>query len=272
MEILNTIKSFIATGGINLLFSAICAIVFVLIGFKLSGKISKLIHRSKYFQHMDDSARSFIGSFISIGLKVLIVIIAASILGINGTALASVIGTAGVAIGLAMQGSLSNLVGGMMILFFRPFKVGDYIDNHTDSGTVKEIGVFYTVLRTPDNKTITIPNGTLSNATVVNYSMEERRRVDMTFSVAYTTDLDKAEKVMRTVVEANPLVLKDPAPFVGLLSQDASALTYTVRAWCNASDYWTLYFDLNTNMKKAFDTVGIEIPFNQLDVHMKNED
>ena len=186
MEILNTIKSFIATGGINLLFSAICAIVFVLIGFKLSGKISKLIHRSKHFQHMDDSASSFISSFISIGLKVLIVIIAASILGINGTALASVIGTAGVAIGLAMQGSLSNLVGGMMILFFRPFKVGDYIDNHTDSGTVKEIGVFYTVLRTPDNKTITIPNGTLSNATVVNYSMEERRRVDMTFSVAYT--------------------------------------------------------------------------------------
>ena len=114
MEILNTIKSFIATGGINLLFSAICAIVFVLIGFKLSGKISKLIHRSKYFQHMDDSARSFIGSFISIGLKVLIVIIAASILGINGTALASVIGTAGVAIGLAMQGSLSNLVGCMI--------------------------------------------------------------------------------------------------------------------------------------------------------------
>ena len=172
MEILDTIKSFIATGGINLLFSAICAIVFVLIGFKLSGKVTKLVRNSKHFQHMDDSARGFIGSFIGIGLKVLIIIIAASILGINGTALASVIGTAGVAIGLAMQGSLSNLVGGMMILFFRPFKVGDYIDNHTDSGTVREIGVFYTVLRTPDNKTITIPNGALSNATVVNYSVE----------------------------------------------------------------------------------------------------
>lgn len=272
MNILDSIKSFVATGGINLLFSAICAIIFVLIGFKLSGKVTKLIGKSHRFQHMDDSVRGFIGSFIGISLKVLVVVIAASILGINGTALASVIGTAGVAIGLAMQGSLSNLVGGMMILFFRPFKVGDYIDNHTDSGTVIEIGVFYTVLRTADNKTITIPNGALSNATVVNYSTEARRRVDMTFSVAYSTDLDKAEKVMRAVVESNPLTLKDPAPFVGLLRQDANALTYTVRAWCNAGDYWTLYFDLNTKMKKAFDTVGIEIPFGQLDVHLKNED
>lgn len=271
MEFLNEIKTFVASSSVNLLFSAICAIIFVLIGFKLSNWLIKLMNRGAKYQHMDESARTFINSLIGIGLKVLIIFIAASIVGINGTALASVIGTAGVAIGLALQGSLANLAGGVMILLFRPFKVGDFIDNHTDSGTVKEIGVFYTVLRTVDNKQITVPNGALSNATVVNYSAEERRRVDLEFSVAYSTDHEKATRVMETVVGANAKVLEDPAPFVGLLRQDESALVYVVRAWCNAGDYWDVYFDLNANMKKAFDKVGIEIPFNQLDVHVTSQ-
>lgn len=270
MTFLDEIQSFIASSGINLLFSAICALIFVLIGFKLSNWLIKLLNRGAKYRHMDESARTFINSLIGIGLKVLIIFIAASIIGIDGTALASIIGTAGVAIGLAMQGSLSNLAGGVMILLFRPFKVGDFIDNHTDSGTVTEIGVFYTVLRTVDNKRITVPNGALSNATVINYSAEERRRVDLEFSVAYSTDHEKAMKVMETVVGANSKVLKDPAPFVGLVRQDSSALVYVVRAWCDASNYWDVYFDLNANMKIAFDKVGIEIPFNQLDVHVTN--
>ena len=268
MEILNEIKTFLATGGINLLFGAICAIIFVLIGFKLSGVLVRVLNRSHGYAKLDSSVKSFLNSMISIGTKVLVVVIAATILGIDGTALSTVLGTAGLAIGLALQGSLSNFAGGVMILFFKPFGVGDFIDNHTDSGTVKEIGIFYTTIVTPDNKRITIPNGALSNATVVNYSAEERRRVDLEFTAAYSTDIDKALRVMRAVAEAHALVLKEPAPLVRLVRQDASALSFAVRVWCKSIDYWTVYFDLNESMKKAFDKVGIEIPFNQLDVHI----
>lgn len=270
-SLVNTIKVFVTQSAVNFIFSAICALVFILIGFKLSSWLVKLLKKSKSFKKLDDSLETFIASFISIGLKVLVVVIAATIVGIDVTALSAVLATAGVTVGLALQGSLSNLTGGLMILFFRPFKVGDFIDNHSDSGTVREVGIFYTTLDTPDNKRITIPNGLLSNATVVNYSAEETRRVDMEFSVAYTSDIDKVSKVMLTVAEANGKVLKDPAPFAALLRQEASALVFVVRAWVKSEDYWDVYFYLGENMKKAFDAMGIEIPFNQLDVHFDKE-
>ena len=269
--ILATVKAFVTGSVINFIFSALCALVFILVGFKASGWIVDMIKKSKGFKKLDDSVESFLASLINITLKILVVVIAATIVGIDVTALSAVLATAGVTVGLALQGSLSNLTGGIMILIFRPFKVGDFIDNHSDSGTVKEIGIFYTTLHTADNKTITVPNGLLSNATVVNYSTQATRRVDMEFSVAYTSDIDQVNKVMRTVVEANDKVLKDPAPFVALLRQDASALVFVVRAWVQSSDYWNVYFYLCENMKKAFDTMGIEIPFNQLDVHFDKE-
>ena len=266
-----TVRIFITQSAVNFIFSAICAIVFVLVGFKLSSWLVKLLKKSKSFRKLEDSLEYFIASFISISLKILVVVIAATIVGLDVTALSAVIATLGVTVGLALQGSLSNLMGGLMILLFHPFKVGDYIDNHTDSGTVREIGIFYTTLTTPDNKHITIPNGLLSNATVVNYSTEETRRVDIEFAVAYSSDIDKVLKVMRTVAEANSKVLQEPAPFVALLRQDASALVFVVRAWVNSADYWNVYFYLYENMKKAFDATGIEIPFNQLDVHFDKE-
>ncbi|MBQ8836524.1 MAG: mechanosensitive ion channel [Clostridia bacterium] len=269
--ILSTVRSFITGSVINFIFSALCALAFVLIGFKLSSVIVNIIKKSKGFQKLDDSVESFLASLINITIKILVVVVAATIVGFDVTALSAVIATFGVTAGLALQGSLSNLTGGIMILIFRPFKVGDYIDNHTDSGTVKEIGIFYTTLITGDNKTITVPNGNLSNATVVNYSTQSTRRVDIEFSVAYTSDIDKVNKVMLTVANANEQILKDPAPFVALLRQDASALVFVVRAWCNSSDYWSVYFALEENMKKAFDAMGIEIPFNQLDVHFDKE-
>lgn len=266
-SIIETVKSFVTGSVINFIFLAICALVFVLVGFKVSGWIVKLIKKSKGFQKLDESVESFLASFINITLKILVVVIAATIVGFDVTALSAVIATFGVTAGLALQGSLSNLTGGIMILIFRPFKIGDYIDNHTDSGTVKEIGIFYTTLATPDNKTITVPNGALSNATVVNYSTNSTRRVDIEFSVAYDSDIDKVNKVMMTVANANEQILKDPAPFVALLRQDASALVFVIRAWVLSADYWNVYFSLEENMKKAFDAMGIEIPFNQLDVH-----
>ncbi len=269
-SLIETIRNFVTGSVINFIFLALCSLVFIVVGFKLSSWFVSRLKKSHGFKKLDDSLETFVASFISIGLKVLIVIIAATIVGIDVTALSAVLATAGVTVGLALQGSLSNLTGGLMILFFRPFKVGDYIDNHTDSGTVKEIGIFYTTLVTPDCKRITVPNGLLSNATVVNYSVESNRRVDIEFSVAYGSDIDKVNKVMQTVAGANDKILKDPAPFTALLRQDASALVFVVRAYCNNSDYWDVYFYLEENMKKAFDAMGIEIPFNQLDVHVTN--
>lgn len=270
--LINTINAFITGSVINFIFLALCALAFVLIGFKVSSWLVKIIKKSKFFRGLEDSLETFLASLINISLKILVIVIAATIVGFDVTALSAVIATFGVTAGLALQGSLSNLTGGIMILIFRPFKVGDYIDNHTDSGTVESIGIFYTTLKTPDNKVITVPNGALSNATVINYSVKDTRRVDFEFSAAYGSDIDKVNKVMLTVANANDKVLKDPAPFVALHHQEASALVFVLRVWCNSSDYWNVYFALEENMKKAFDAVGIEIPFNQLDVHLDKTD
>ena len=266
---LESIKTYVAQGGINLIFSAICALVFVLVGFKISKWIVKLIKKSRGFKKLDESVSSFLCSMVSVALKIIVVIVAATIVGIDATALSAVLGSAGLAIGLALQGSLSNFAGGMMILFFRPFKVGDYIDNHTDAGTVQDIGIFYTTIVTPDNKVITIPNGALSNATVVNYSVKDTRRLDFEFTASYSSDIDEVIKVLLTVALSHNLVLRDPAPFAALKSQGASALVFVLRVWVKSDDYWTVNFDVQEQMKNAFDKAGIEIPFNQLDVHIE---
>ena len=270
-SLINTIKVFVTGNVINFIFLAICAIVFIVIGFKLSSWLAKKVKTSKGLEKMDKSLAGFLCSFISISLKILVVVIAATIVGFDVTALSAVLATAGVTAGLALQGSLSNLTGGLMILFFRPFKVGDFIDTHSDSGTVSEIGIFYTTLVTGDNKTITVPNGLLSNATVVNYSTKGTRRVDMEFTASYNSDIDMVNKVMLTVAGANPKILKDPAPFAALIRQDSSALVFVLRVWCNSPDYWNVYFYLEESMKKAFDIKGIEIPFSQLDVHISDK-
>ena len=269
MEFLNLVKTYVSQGGINLVFSAICALVFVLIGFKLTGIVVKFVKKTHAFKKLDESAASFLGSLIGISLKILVVVIAAIIVGIDATALSAVLGSAGLAIGLALQGSLSNFAGGIMIIFFKPFKIGDYIDNHSDAGTVRDIGIFYTTIATPDNKIITIPNGALSNATVVNYSTETTRRVDFEFTASYDSDIDKVIKTILTVALSNSLVLRDPAPFAALSKQESSALVFTLRTWVDAKDYWTVYFEMQEQMKKAFDAQGIEIPFSQLDVHIE---
>ena len=263
------IKTYIAQGGINLVFSAICALVFIIVGFKLSGLVVKLVKKSRSFKKLDESAASFIGSLISVAIKILVVIIAATIVGIDATALSAVLGSAGLAIGLALQGSLSNFAGGIMILFFRPFKLGDYIDNHSDSGTVVDIGIFYTTILTPDNKRITIPNGALSNATVVNYSAESHRRVDFEFAAHASSNVDEVIKVMLTVALSHNLVLRDPAPFAALNRQEPGAVVFTLRTWVKSEDYWTVYFDVQEQMKKAFDKAEIKRPNGKLDVQLQ---
>ena len=270
-SILATVSNFITGNVINFIFLSLCAIAFVAIGFGLSSLFVQLLKKNPMFKKLDATVNKFLLSLISITLKILVVVVAATIVGVDVTAFSAVIATFGVTIGLALQGSLSNLTGGIMILIFRPFKIGDYIDNHTDSGTVKEIGIFYTTLTTPDNKNITIPNGLLSNATVVNYSTNDTRRVDLEFPVAYGSDIDKVTKVMLTVAAANESVIEEPAPFAALIRQDDRALYFVLRTWCNSADYWDVYFSLTENMKKAFDAMGIEVPLRKLDVQVKDE-
>lgn len=250
--------------GVRLLEAAIV----LFIGVKLINWVQKVIRTSTKLDKMDTSIRSFLRSMVTIGLYSLLFLSVASILGIPTTSFITILASCGVAVGLALQGALSNLAGGVMILLFKPFKVGDYIEASGEAGTVADITVVYTILKTPDNKVITIPNGSLTNAVIKNYSTESTRRVDLTFSTAYGCDIEKTKAVIEEVFKAHPLTLDDPAPMIRLSTHGDSALIFTARAWVNSADYWTVYFDLTEQVKKAFDANGIQIPFPQLDVHM----
>ncbi len=263
-QFLATVLDYALSAGIRLVISAILLIV----GFKLIKVLVKALEKSRLFGRIDASVRTFIKSFVSIALKIVLILTVAAYLGLPMTNMIAVLGSAGLALGLALQGSLSNLAGGLMILIFKPFRVGDFIESGSDAGTVEAISILYTELRTTDNCRIVIPNGTISNAVVKDYSAEETRRVDLDFSVGYRSDIDQVKKLLSDLAAAHELILKDPAPVVYLKNHGDSALVFTFRAWVKTEDYWTVYFDMNECVKKAFDAYGIEIPFPQLDVHL----
>ena len=192
-------------------------------------------------------------------------------LGIETTSFVAILGAAGLAVGLALQGGLANFAGGVLILIFKPFKVGDFIDAQGHAGVVSEITVFTTVLKTPDNKTIIIPNGALSNGSMVNYSTEEKRRVDMVFGIGYGDDIAKAKQVLKRIVDEDERVLKDPAPQIVVAELADSSVNFNFRVWCTGSDYWSIYFDMNEKVKLEFDKEGVSIPFPQRDVHLYNQ-
>lgn len=264
--ILNYLVQLATSWGIKLLE----ALVLLVVGLKLVKWLKKWLKESPKLDKLDSGLRSFLVSFSSIILYALLIIVIASILGIPATSFITILASCGVAVGLALQGSLSNFAGGLMILFFRPFKVGDFIEASGETGIVQEITVVYTVLLTLDNKRVTIPNGGLTNSVIKNYSSEELRRVDLTFNVAYGSDVEQVKKLIADLAAAHPLALKEPAPFVRLSAHGDSALTFTTRVWCKNADYWDVYFDLTEGVKKAFDQKGIQIPFPQMDVHVKN--
>ncbi len=218
---------------------------------------------------IDPTVFNFLHTATAIGLYVLLTYTCASLLKLPMTGFFTALGSVGLAVGLALQGGLSNLAGSVMIAVFRPFGLGDYIEAGDNSGTVKDIGLFYTTLQTLDNRRITIPNGSLSGGTITNYSSFPTRRVDLEFSAAYASDIDRVNGILLRVAAAHPLTLDDPAPFARLLRQDSSSLVFVLRAWCKTSDYWTVRFDLSEQVKKAFDAAGIEIPFPQVDVHTR---
>ena len=246
------------------------ALAVLIIGNKLIKITKKWIKKSPKLDRMDMGVRTFFSSFLGITLHIILFISIAMMLGIPVTSFITVLASCGVAIGLALQGALGNLAGGIMILIFKPFKVGDYISTDLNSGTVSNITIMYTVLKTPDNKVITIPNGTLTNSVVENYSASENRRVDLSFATAYDCDIDKVKAVLLNAANNHEKVLKDPEPFARLSKHGDSALEYTVRVWCKCSDYWDVNFDLLETIKKDFDLNGISIPYPQMDIHINN--
>lgn len=266
-QIWNTITAWSMDFGKRLLI----AILVLIVGRLVIKWVVKLMTKSKFAAKNDKTVTTVLSHFVSAALYVLLVVIIIGILGIPTASVITVIASAGVAIGLALQGALSNIAGGIMILVLRPFRVGDYVELAGKSGTVSDVGIFYTTLTTPDNKMITIPNGTVMGTEIVNYSVKDTRRVDLVFNVAYGTDVDKVRSILLEEAGKHPLTLDDPAPFARLTKQSESSLDFTLRVWVNADDYWTVNFDLLETLNNRFEKEGIEIPFNQLDVHVINQ-
>lgn len=229
----------------------------------------------KFFEkaRMEISIQRFLDSLIKVVLYVVLIVMICDKVGIDTASFIAVLGTLGLTVGLALQGSLSNFAGGVLILMLKPFRVGDYIvDNGTGrEGTVEKIDLFYTKLITPDNKAISIPNGSLSNSSITNVTEFDKRRVDIAFGIGYADDIEKAKAVIFDVAAKDEAVLRDPEIAVIVTELAASQVTITVRAWCKTADYWSVYFRLMENVKNALDSNGIEIPFNQLQVHISKE-
>ena len=218
---------------------------------------------------MDGGVKTFTINFIHVSLKILLIVTAASIVGFPTASVVTVVGSAGVAIGLALQGSLSNIAGGLILLIFKPFNVGDFISVEGESGTVTEIGMFYTKITTADNRRVIFPNGTVSNEKMVNVSANKTRRADFLFSVSYNSDLDKVKEILNAVVNDCEFILDDPAPTIFLSDQADSALVFSVNVWCECDKFLNVKSDLTERVKKAFDANGIQIPYPQLDVHFE---
>ena len=216
----------------------------------------------------DDTLIPFLKTLVNMTLKVLLFISVLSILSVEMTSFIALIGAVGFAIGMALSGTLQNFAGGVMILIFKPFKKGDYIDAQGHAGTVHEIQIFNTILKTPDNKTIIIPNGGLSTGSMTNYSAEPQRRVDWTFGIGYGDSTEEAKKVIQGLFEANPKILKDPEPFVAVSELADSSVNFAVRAWVEAADYWDVFFDMNEKIYNTFNQKGLNIPYPQMDVHV----
>lgn len=258
----------LASLGMRLLGAA----VVLLFGWRVARWLRRWLLRTHRLDKLDGGVRTFLSSGATVAVYTLLFITVAMMLGVPATSFITALASCGVAIGLALQGSLSNVAGGLMLLIFKPFKVGDYIETPDTAGTVSDITVVYTVLRTPDNKVITVPNATLSNSVVQNYSAVEQRRVDLTFSAAFTHDTEEVKALLHRVVTAHPKVLADPAPFARLSEHGERAMLYTVRAWCKTDDYWDVRFDLTEQVKAAFDEAGIVIPYPQMEVTLKNHE
>jgi small conductance mechanosensitive channel len=244
------------------------AVAILIIGLWIAKLITKIFHKTLLKKDVDPTLVKFFTALVRVALIVFVVIAAIGQAGIETASFVAVIGAAGLAIGFALQGSLSNFASGVMLIIFRPIKVGDFIEGGGISGSVQEIGIFITTLTSPDNKVIFVPNSKMTSNNIINYSMNTTRRVDLTFGIGYGDDIDKAKRVITDVIDANSKILKDPAPNVQLHELADSSVNFIVRPWVKTENYWSVYWELTETIKKKFDEQNIEIPFPQRDVHL----
>lgn len=255
----------ISAGG-----SILKAVLVFIVGKFLISLLKKLTVRMLEKRKVDVSIKTFIKSLVNITLTILLIVSVVGALGVETTSFAALLASAGVAIGMALSGNLQNFAGGLVILLFKPYKVGDWIEGQNVSGTVKEIQIFHTVLATADNKLIYVPNGVLSNSVVTNYNTQNMRRVEWIVGVEYGENYEKVETVVNGLIDAEQRILKDPAPFVALKALSASSVDIVIRAWVKPEDYWGVYFDMNKTIYETFNKQGIGFPFPQLTVHRAN--
>lgn len=258
---------------INLFISAgvsiLIAVAILVIGLKLAKFLSNSLGNVLEKRNTDKGLITFLKSFMSILIKLLTIITVFTQLGVEMTSFIAILGAAGFAVGMAFSGTLSNLAGGVMLLFFKPFRVGDFVEAQGVTGTIKEIQIFHTILTTPDNKTIIVPNGPLSNGNLTNFTTQPTRRVNFTFGFAYGEDLQLAKTTIMDIIREHPKVLEDPAPFIALAELGDSSVDLTVRVWVNKEDYWDVFFFINERVYERFNEVeGLSIPFPQMDVHV----
>lgn len=259
-------QDFIIEYGIKV----IGAIVIWIIGSWVIKKINKGIAKVMTSQNYEPSLQKFLLNLIGWALKILLFLAILSQLGVETTSFAAILAAAGLAVGMALQGSLGNFAGGVLIMIFKPFKIGDLIEAQGELGVVKEIEIFTTKLTGLSNKEIIIPNGSLSNGNIINYTTEGTRRVDLVYGVSYDADIKQTKEVIMNVLTSHPKVLKDPAPAVTVLELADSSVNFAVRPWCNTDDYWDVYFDITENTKLALDAAGIEIPYpHQVEIQKK---
>ena len=260
----------IQTSGVDLGIRIVTAIVIFFVGKWVVALVVKGILKAMQRGDVDTTLRRFVANLARMVLMLFVIIAAINHLGIQTASLIAVLGAAGLAVGLALQGSLSNFAAGVLIVLFRPYKVGDWIEGGGVSGSVEEVQILTTVLKTGDNKRVIIPNSQIMGSTITNYSANATRRVDLVVGVSYSDDLDKVGKELEDLVAADERILKDPAPTIAVSELADSSVNFVLRPWVSTADYWAVYFDLTEKVKKRFDEVGISIPFPQQDVYIHN--
>jgi len=263
---MDSVINFLKTAGVDLL----RGLIVLAVGFFLVHWINKLLKRNKRLLAIEPTLRGFLLNLIRVLLSVLVILTSVNIMGVPMTSILTLFASGSVAIGLALQGVVGNLIGGLILLILRPLKAGEYVKVGDSEGTVRTVGVYYTELVTPENKHLSLPNGTLINTAITNYTRLGTRRLDLTFSVDYSSDMDTVYRVLNDLVAKQNEILADPAPQIVLLRCADSSLDFAVRVWVRADDYWPVNFRLLDEGKRALDAAGISIPFPQMDVHVKS--
>jgi small conductance mechanosensitive channel len=271
-EAVETVKTYLAENGMTFLINLLAAAAIFYIGRWIAKLISDLVFKAMDKAKIDHTLGRFVKNLLYTGLLVFVVIAALSRLGVQTGSFIAVIGAAGLAIGLALQGSLSNFAAGVLMVIFKPFKVGDFVEIGGATGTVVEIQIFNTIICGPDNVRIIIPNAHVTGGNIINYSVNGTRRVDLVIGVSYGDDISKAKDIMMNVLKSHELVLDAPEPVVAVKELADSSVDYVVRPWCKAEDYWTVYFDVTEKVKLALEANGLTIPFPQHDVHLYKTD